>query len=169
MTKRSDNPLDVYLAHRSALVDYAMPIVGSRAQAEDVVQEAWLRFNGRAAEQAGIHNPVSYLYRIVRNLALDLSRRLQTENRQPDGDEMLLTLAVESASPEHSILYQDELRMVQQALDELPERTRQTFILHRINGLPLQQIAIQLNISTSLAHQLVHSALSHCAERLTDD
>lgn len=146
-----------------------MPIVGGRAQAEDVVQEAWLRFNGRTADQSCIHNPVSYLYRIVRNLAVDMSRRLQTENRQPDGAEVLLTLAAESASPEHSILYQDELRMVQQALNALPERTRTAFILHRISGLSLQQIAIQLNISTSLAHQLVHSALSHCAEALTDD
>ena len=60
--------LALYLAHRRELVNYANGIVGDRAQAEDLVQEAWLRF-GAVAERRLLEEPIGYLYRIVRNLA----------------------------------------------------------------------------------------------------
>ncbi|MGU9546296.1 sigma factor, partial [Bacillus cereus] len=78
----ADDKLKLYLAHRAALLDYAAPIVGCRSRAEDVVQEAWLRFS-RQEEDAAIRHPASYLYRIVRNLSLDLTRRSATEKVQP--------------------------------------------------------------------------------------
>lgn len=78
----ADQRLQLYLAHRVALVDYAVSLVGCRARAEDVVQEAWLRFS-RQGDNAAIHSPASYLYRIVRNLALDQLRRSATEKAQP--------------------------------------------------------------------------------------
>ncbi|MCS4064264.1 MULTISPECIES: sigma factor [Pseudomonas] len=78
----ADEKLQFYLAHRAALLDYAAPIVGCRARAEDVVQEAWLRFS-RQQDDADIRHPASYLYRIVRNLALDQTRRTATEKAQP--------------------------------------------------------------------------------------
>jgi len=54
-------------------------------------------------------------------------------------------------------------------LSRLPERTRQAFVLHRLQGLTFQQIGTQLGISVSLAHQLVRDALTYCAEQLSDD
>ncbi len=63
--------------HRAALVSYARPIVRDRSEAEDVVQEAFLRLTvdeGKVQRQ-NIRNPLSYLYRIVRNVALDKARR----------------------------------------------------------------------------------------------
>lgn len=60
---------DLYLAHRGELLDYASKIVGDRSQAEDVVQEAYLRFDPAAAERS-LSAPLSYLFRIVRNLSL---------------------------------------------------------------------------------------------------
>lgn len=62
----------IYAEHRPALVDYATPIVGSRDNAEDVVQEAYFRFvPTRPPLLLGLRTPVGYLYRIVRNIALD--------------------------------------------------------------------------------------------------
>ncbi|TBU97179.1 sigma-70 family RNA polymerase sigma factor [Phytopseudomonas dryadis] len=168
MPEHSDN-LELYLAHRAALVDYAAPIVGCRAQAEDVVQEAWLRFNRRSPHNQPLSQPVGYLYRIVRNLALDLNRRLTLEKCQPDGDQMLDELAAPTPSPEREALYRDELRVLQEALAQLPERTRSAFHMHRLLGLTFQDIAARLGISVSLAHQLVRDALTHCAEQLGDD
>ncbi|MBX8573597.1 sigma-70 family RNA polymerase sigma factor [Pseudomonas cichorii] len=151
------------MAHRSALVDYAAPIVGCRARAEDVVQEAWLRFNGRPNQDTAIDHPVGYLYRIVRNLALDLTRSIATEKRQPDGDTLLAELPAITASPEQEAVSHDELQQVSDALAQLPERTRMAFEMHRLGGYTLQQIATALGISVGLTHQLVHDALSHCA------
>lgn len=168
MSSPSDQ-LDFYLSHRSALVDYSTPIVGCRAQAEDVVQEAWLRFSRTLAEEKAIAQPAGYLYRIVRNLSLDVSRRSSLENRIPDAAEFLDELASPLPSPEHEALYHDELRVLQEALARLPARTREAFRLHRLEGLTFQQIAVQLDISVSLAHQLVRDALTYCAEQLDDD
>ncbi|TBV08664.1 sigma-70 family RNA polymerase sigma factor [Phytopseudomonas dryadis] len=158
--------LELYLAHRAALVDYATPIVGCRARAEDVVQEAWLRFNGHGQDAVVIDKPLNYLYRIVRNLAFDLTRRLATERRQPGGEALLEELSDQTPGPEQQASSSDELRIVNAALDELPARTRQAFEMHRLGGHTLQHIAATLGISVGLAHQLVHQALCHCADRL---
>jgi RNA polymerase sigma-70 factor (ECF subfamily) len=164
----ADEKLQLYLAHRSALLDYAAPIVGCRARAEDVVQEAWLRFS-RQQEHADIRHPASYLYRIVRNLALDQTRRTATEKAQPNGDEILAELPSTSASPEQAVTQQDELSAISRALEELPQRTRVAFEMHRLGGHTLQEVASHLNVSVSLVHQLVRDALSHCMARLEDD
>lgn len=164
----ADDKLQLYLAHRTALLDYAAPIVGCRARAEDVVQEAWLRFS-RQDDGADIRHPVSYLYRIVRNLALDQTRRSATEKSQPDGDQILAELPSSSASPEQAVTQQNELSVLSRALEDLPERTRVAFEMHRLGGHTLQEVANHLKVSVSLVHQLVRDALSHCMACLEDD
>ena len=161
--------LQLYLAHRHALVDYAAPIVGCRAKAEDVVQDAWLRFSQGADSTSLLTQPVGYLYRIVRNLAFDLNRRVSLENRHTTRDDAPDEHMSSAPSPEQQALHLDELRKLQHALTRLPERTRQAFILHRLQGMTFQQIGTQLGISVSLAHQLVRDALTYCAEQMSDD
>ncbi|TBU79658.1 RNA polymerase subunit sigma-24 [Pseudomonas daroniae] len=166
MVSLPPSKLDLYLTHRNALVDYAASLVNCRAQAEDVVQEAWLRFNSRDRAESVIDQPVGYLYRIVRNLAFDLTRRLATERRQPGSENLLETLSDNSPGPEQQASSSAELRIVNAALAELPERVRRAFEMHRLHGHTLQHIAVTLGISVGLAHQLVHQALCHCADRL---
>ena len=165
----TNDRLQLYLTHRIALVDYAAPIVGCRAKAEDVVQDAWLRFSQGADNLAPLTQPVGYLYRIVRNLAFDLNRRATLENRHTTHSESLDEHISNAPSPEQQALHVDELRKLQHALSRLPERTRQAFVLHRLQGLTFQQIGTQLGISVSLAHQLVRDALTYCAVQLSDD
>ncbi len=157
---------DLFVSHRNALVDYAAPITGCRAEAEEVVQEAWLRFS--QVERKHLDQPLAYLYRIVRNLALDLARRAGSSRREEASDEMLAGIAASTPSPEQQLSQQDELRLVANALAQLPERTRIAFEMHRLGGYTLQQIAAHLGISVGLAHQLVRKALTHCAASLDD-
>ena len=78
----ADRPLPrLFRSHNNVLIDYASGIVGSRSEAEDVVQEAWLRFE-RAERARPVHEPVRYLYRIVRNLAIDGRRKLGRISRR---------------------------------------------------------------------------------------
>ncbi|OEC37014.1 RNA polymerase subunit sigma-24 [Pseudomonas sp. 21C1] len=163
----NDPKLELYLSHRRALIDYARSIAGGRAQAEDVVQDAWLRF---ADERTGpnLRNPLGYLYRIVRNLALDASRRLSTEQREPEGASRLGELLASTPSPEAQVCDEDALQMIANALLELPERTRIAFEMHRFGDYTLQQIAQHLGVSVGLVHSLVRDAMTHCAERLGD-
>jgi RNA polymerase sigma factor (sigma-70 family) len=157
--------LGFYLRHRAALVDYALPIVGSRDQAEDVVQEAWLRFDAATAERpaARIEHPAGYLYRIVRNLALDWTRKLKAE---PWSAHAAPPQGIDPGTPERTALFRDELRVVAAAMAELPPRTRRAFALYRLGGRTMQQVADELGISVGLAHRLIRDAITHCAQRL---
>lgn len=161
-----DYPLvSAYLAHRAALVDVARPIVGCRFRAEDVVQDAYLRL----AETRGgddIRQPVSYLFRLVRNLAIDRARRLALEMRLGAGEEVPQAVPAALASPEDTLAARDALRRLELALVELPDRTRLVFEMNRIDGQPVERIAAALGISASLVYQLLRDAMTHCRDRL---
>ncbi|TAJ28828.1 MAG: sigma-70 family RNA polymerase sigma factor [Reyranella sp.] len=162
----SDRTLALYLEHRGSLVNYANGIVRDRASAEDVVQEAWLRFNAAVGgDRAGteIGQPVAYLYRIVRNLALDWVNRADAPWASPSTIEQI---PHETPSAEHVLFYRDELRVLAGALGELPERTQLAFRLYRLEGRTLQQVANRLGVSVVRAHQLVKDAVLHAARRL---
>ncbi len=161
--------LDLYLTHRAALIEFAAPIVGDRARAEDVVQEAWLRFGAAPAqERVNVIQPLSYLYRIVRNLAIDLSRRGAREVRGPDA-EAILDLAPDSRpSPEAETIERDQLAHVVAALEALPERTRRAFHMHRFEGMTYAEIGRALGISVGSSHNLVSDAVARCMQSLLD-
>lgn len=165
----NDVKLDLYFAHRPALVEYAATLLGDRGHAEDLVQEAFLRFvpDGRPGD-AAILNPAAYLYRIVRNLAFDGHRRSLLEGQHMEGgaDQAATTVAADIPSPEAAASARQELERVLAAMAELPERTRIALEMHRFGGCKLKEIAAHLGISTSMAQILVIEGVRHCQRRL---
>jgi len=161
VSQRTDK-LALFQHHRTTLVEYALPMVGSRDQAEDVVQDAWLRFAGTDA--SSLKQPASYLYRIVRNLAVDTTRRQEREARHArDEGEQPERMA---ASAERTAAGEQALECALRALDDLPHPTRGVFELYRFEGLTLQQSADRYGISVAAAHRRVRSALLHVHQRL---
>lgn len=160
--------LNLYLSHRTALIDYAVPIVGCRARAEDVVQEAFIRYSARVpARPRAIDHPVAYLYRIVRNLALDWVRTPAAAAEGGDAGQ-LRHLPAAAACPEETAMHREQLRVLADALAELPERTRLAFTMRRLDGCSLQEIADRLGVSVVRVHQLVKDAVRHAAARLDE-
>jgi len=159
--------LSLFAANRVSLVDYASGIVGDRAQAEDLVQEAWLRLD-EAARRRRLDEPLRYLFRIVRNLALDGRRRIARERRVMSADDVDAAAVATAAdpTPETVTLYKDELQRVTEAMAELPERTRIALEMHRLGGCKLREIAAFLDISVALAHVLVADGVEHCKRRV---
>lgn len=158
----------IFIGNRRALVEYAAGLVGSRTLAEDLVQEAWIRFDDAAKKQF-VREPLGYLYRIVRNLAIDRQRRTFRESRifaDIDVDDAAIVSPDRPATPETEALFRDELRQLNEALASLPERTRIAFEMHRFGGAKLREIADYLGISLSMAQVLVDDALEHCKRRL---
>jgi RNA polymerase sigma factor (sigma-70 family) len=159
----ADLTLALYLQHRGSLVNYANGIVRDRAGAEDVVQEAYLRFSSASSDERPISSPVSYLYRIVRNLSLDwVTSETAATGRAPT----LEQVPQEGPTAEDVLHYRNELRRLADALAELPERTRIAFTLYRLEGCTLQQVGDRLGVSVVRAHQLVKDAMLHAARRL---
>jgi len=156
------------MRQRSSLVNYASSIIGNRVQAEDLVQEAWLRFDA-ATKGRFLDDTTGYLYRIVRNLALDSKRRDAQETSltsASDYEVAVQTHASECPDPETVAVYKDDYAILMQALSELPERTRIACEMHRVGGAKLREIADYLDISVPLAHKLVTDGIDHCRERL---
>lgn len=164
----SAEKLDIFLSCRRALVNYAAQITQDRDRAEDVVQEAYLRLHPQRTELHSIEQPVAYLYRIVRNLALDLRISEAREQRRhampPDW-----LIPVMAATPEEACLHGDELEQLASALADLPEQSRRALEMHRLGGKTLAQIAEQLGVSLATAHRLVRDALVRLARALPSD
>jgi RNA polymerase sigma-70 factor (ECF subfamily) len=160
------------------LIDYVARIVGCRARAEDIVQEAFIRcsrqFDKRKREQdqaAPRHQfntfTLPYLRQVVRNLAFDWLRRAdeRVETTEPC---VLDALPAGSPGPEAAAISSDEIRVLADALAELPERTQAAFALYWLDGLPLKTIASELGVSVVRVHQLIRDAVRHGAARLDD-
>jgi RNA polymerase sigma-70 factor (ECF subfamily) len=159
--------LALYIAHRRKLVNYASGIVGDPGRAEDIVQDAYMRFQTASSGRL-LEEPVGYLYRIVRNLALDARRRLTLEDRHFDGDAERIgaDLADDRPSPEDELIGREQLQRVVAAMAELPERTRIAMEMHRFGGCTLKEIAAHLGISVSMAQVLVTEGVRHCQRSL---
>lgn len=165
----NESLLSVYVAHRKELVLYASRILGDSGRAEEVVQEAYFRFRSAASERL-LEEPVRYLYRIVRNLALDGQRRRRLEGRHFQLEPSLVEKEFADArpGPEDETIARQQLRLVLAALDGMPERTRIALEMHRFGGHTLREIAEHLGISISMAQVLVVDGVKRCQRALTE-
>jgi RNA polymerase sigma-70 factor (ECF subfamily) len=154
------------MEHRDELLNFATRIVRDRAGAEDVVQEAWFRFSAQSGQETAIEQPKSYLFTIVRNLAVDWLRRTAQSAVAVDPQEVLAGVPCEAPSAEQVLYYRDELKQLEAALSELPERAQIAFRLYRVDKKTLQEVADYLGVSIVAAHKLVKRATLHCAARI---
>lgn len=165
----SSTSLSVYVEHRADLLNYANRLLGDRAIAEDVVQEAWLRLSARDGKGQEIGHPLSYLYSIVRNLALDWGKRRLREVPQAPDSVAWQVLPAPAPTAEDVVLQRDEFRALLGAIHELPERTQIAFRMYKLEQRPLQEVADHLKLSVPRTHQIVAEALLHAMQRLLGD
>lgn len=144
------------------LISVACRIVESRAIAEELVQESWLRW-AQKNYASGDARPV--FRRIVSNLAFDWVRRRRTENlilRQTTRAEQ------DPRDAERVILAREDLRLMVKALGTLPPRTVTAFRMSRLDGKTYAEIAEQLDTVPSRVHGYVVKALATIAVVLID-
>lgn len=151
----------LFIQHRGSLVDYAARIVGSRVQAEDVVQEAWLRLR-QAEEQRPILEPLAYLYRLVRNLAIDTRRKVSRERARTLPETTAAAVTDDAPTSEQAAAAREELRVVLEALAALPERTQVAVRMNRIEGRTLQEVANHLDLSVTRTFKIIAEGVAHC-------
>lgn len=137
-----------FLDNREALKAYLARHFGSAAIADDLTQETWLRVAGRKVGQR-IGNPRAYIFRIARNLGMDIRRREALGIEVQAEPAMVECVPDARLDPARNAELNRELQQVMQVIAELPPRCREVFILCRIEGLDHQQIAERLGISKS--------------------
>lgn len=151
--------LSCYLSNRPQLLHYAGRILGDTSQAEDIVQEAWVRCHEIHPE-----HPLNFLYRVIRNLALDTQRRMIREDQRfvRVGDEIMASVAADIPGLDTEIAARQELERVMEGFRDLPELTKQAIILYRFDGLKLREIAKILDLSIARVHGLVVEGMERC-------
>lgn len=157
---------DIYIGHRAALISYSARIVGSRDAAEDVVQEAYLRFLPDIPAAETTRQRLAYLYRIVRNLSLDVIKRRKIEERAHAEDPPYWLVPLALDSPEQVSLFCDEVRIAQQVLASLPREVQIAVEMHRHGGQTLEAVARHLGVSVATVHRHVRTAMVKIAVAL---
>lgn len=152
---------------RPLLIRYFRRHRADEADVEDLAQEALLRLL-----RSPVHadNAEAYLVRIASNLLRDRARRDQS--RRADLHDALDENVVQlpSEEPDCGRVYEgrERLECFLSALDELPPRCRQIFLLQRYEGLTYTAIAKRLHVSVSAVEKHMMRALLHLQARLTD-
>jgi len=148
---------EIASAHWQPLIAWVTGIVGNRAAAEDIAQEALLRLWRREGEWVPNASIRTFLWRIARNLALNerAGSRIRAD-RAPT-----LQLASDGPSTPLEELERDELRAaVEAAVAVLPPRRREVFLLARLEGLSYREIAATLGISEQTVANQMSAALT---------
>lgn len=162
-TSKCDSPLlQAFVDNRSILVKIAARITGCRSRAEDVVQDAFFRLNAAPQITSSFKAQLSYLFQIVRNLAIDHYRKQAMELKYSGSEEEGLNVVLQNASPEATHINLAALDDIAEALNELPQRTRYAFEMYRLHGVPQKDIAKELGVSPTLVNFMIRDALVHC-------
>lgn len=155
---------------RMPLMGYFVTRVNNRDEAEDLTQEVFVRLVGLASLH-DIDRAEAFVFRIASNLLRDRSRRAKRWRWQTKGTldhhavEEIVKELVEDRGPERVLLGRETLAEVLRALDELGDRTRDIFLLFRLEGMKQHDIAILHGISRSTVEKHVMKAVSHLARR----
>lgn len=143
---------ELYRSERVGLVRLALLVTGSRAAAEDVVQESFLRLRSTTSE---LTDPVRYLRRIVMNEARQVLRRREIERRH--------------MQPDPAVVLPPELDEMWHLLEGLSEKRRVALVLRYYEDLPFSEIARLMDCRESTARSLVHRGLKSLRRRLDAD
>ena len=129
--------------------------------AEDIAQESFAILV-RATKESVIDHPRHFLFKTAANLAVDYVRHNKVVERHvAQYKEEALTL-----SPEQGVSDAEWLRLLRETLSELPSRTRDVFILNRLQGLSYLDVGLRLGISESAVEKHISRGIQHCRKQL---
>jgi len=155
--------VDPFARHRSLLFTVAYEMLGSASDAEDVVQETWLRWAG--VDHAEVRDPRAYLVRIVTRQALNRLRTLTRRREEYVGEwlpEPLLTAPDVAADVE---LAESVSIAMLTVLETLGPVERAVFVLREVFETPYEEIAEAVGKSAAAVRQIAHRAREHVAAR----
>lgn len=163
----TDTLTELFEEHRPMLLGVAYRMLGRTADAEDVVQEAWLRWT--AADRAAVREPRAFLVRITTRLAIDRLRQAQARRESYVGPwlpEPLVTDFGPAApdSAERALLADSVSLAVLVVLESLSPLERAVFVLREAFGFPYGEIATALDRSEAAVRQLAGRARRHVDE-----
>ncbi|MGW5423299.1 RNA polymerase sigma factor SigJ [Streptomyces sp. NPDC003943] len=161
------DPTDVFEAHRPMLIGVAYRMLGRAADAEDVVQEAWLRWS--AEDRGEVREPRAFLVRITTRLAIDRLRQAQSRRESYVGPWLPEPIVTDFGpavpdTAERALLADSVSLALLVVLEALSPLERAVFVLREAFGFPFAEIATTLDRSEAAVRQLAGRARKHVDE-----
>ena len=136
-------------AYSGTLYRVAFSVTRNAAEAEDVVQDTFLRVLKHRAELPSIRDARVWLVRITWNLVLDRKRRSKTRPENEDIADLVRVLPAKDLSAEKALIASQRHARVLALIDKLPRKERETLLLCAVEELSTMQVAAVLNTSES--------------------
>ncbi|TYK49146.1 RNA polymerase sigma-70 factor [Actinomadura decatromicini] len=149
--------------HRGLLFAVAYRMLGTAADAEDAVQDAWLRWS--AADRSGVEDPKAYLVRVTTNVALDRLRSAQSRRETYVGPWLPEPMLTSPDVAEDAELSESVSMAMLVVLETLSPLERAVFVLKDVFGFPYAEIAAALDRSEASVRQLGTRARRHVEAR----
>jgi RNA polymerase sigma-70 factor (ECF subfamily) len=154
---------DPFVAHRSLLFTVAYELLGSAADAEDVLQESWLRWAD--VDQALVRDPRAYLVRTVTRQALNRLRTLSRSREEYVGEWLPEPLLTSPDVAEDVELAESVSIAMLTVLETLAPTERAVFVLREVFEMPYEEIAEAVGKSVGAVRQIARRAREHVAAR----
>jgi RNA polymerase sigma-70 factor (ECF subfamily) len=154
---------EAFARHRSLLFTVAYEMLGSALDAEDVVQETWLRWAD--VDHAEVRDPRAYLVRIVTRQALNRLRTLARRREEYVGEWLPEPLATGPDVAADVELAESVSIAMLTVLETLGPAERAVFVLREVFDMPYDEIAEAVGKSPSAVRQIAHRARDHVAAR----
>lgn len=171
---------EVLLArHRQAIYNFILRFVGQAAQAEDLLQETFIRVIGSRAHYEPQAKFTTWLYTIARNLCIDAARRGQLRRAASldaplagDGESndrcLLDVLPDPGAAVDQRLIDRQVGWRIEQSIQTLGEEQREVFIMRELLDLPFAEIASIVGCSENTVKSRMRYALNKLREKLND-
>lgn len=152
--------------HSRAIYRAAYRITGNAADADDVVQEAFLRSYRAISSYDARATFTTWLHRIAINCALDLIDSRKRRDQRIHDDHDLTLIATTDASPDRIVLGTEMQKAIAQAMNELTGNERTAFVLRHFEGMPLEEIGQILGTRLNATKNTVFRAVKKLRQQL---
>ncbi len=146
------------------LFNIAYGYTSSKEDAEEIVQDVFVKLWKRQEQIASISNITGYLYMMTRNSCLDFLRSKKDKlaiGTNTVQQQNLLDFYAFSNNTASSIIEKELQEQIEEGIKQLPEKCRLVFIKSRLEGLKHKEIALNLDISTKTVENHITKALKH--------
>ena len=156
-------PEDPFVTHRGLLFTVAYEMLGSAADAEDVLQESWLRWAD--VDRARVQDPRAYLVRMVTRQSLNLLRTASRRREEYVGAWLPEPVLTAPDVAEDVVLAESVSLAMLTVLETLGPTERAVFVLHEVFDMPFDEIAEAVGKTPAAVRQIAHRARDHVAAR----
>jgi RNA polymerase sigma-70 factor (TIGR02957 family) len=154
---------DPFVTHRGLLFTVAYEMLGSATDAEDVVQDTWLRWDG--GDRTEVSDPRAYLVRIVTRQALNRLRTVSRRREDYPGEWLPEPLLTGPDMADDAELVENISIALLTVLETLGPVERAVFVLHEVFETPYDEIAEVVGKTPAAVRQIAHRAREHVAAR----